>query len=44
MIWIWLVLVLEQLEALAAALGLPHLAGLFCHIAVAFGMVGPCQP
>ncbi len=42
--WIWLVLFLEHMEAVAAALGLTDLAGQLCRIAVAFGMIGPCQP
>ena len=41
---IWLVILLEHLEALFATLGLPHLAGIVCHLAVDFGMIGPCQP
>lgn len=41
---IWLVLILENLEHLAAALGRPDLAGAACHLAVALGMIGPCQP
>jgi hypothetical protein len=41
---IWLVVVLEQLEHLAALLGLVDLAGQACHIATAFGMYGPCLP
>lgn len=41
---IWLILILEQLEYLAAQLGLVELAGAACHLAVAFGMYGPCQP
>jgi len=43
MIWSWLVVLLEQLEALAATLGRPDIAAQFCHLASAFGMIGPCQ-
>jgi hypothetical protein len=41
---IWLILILEQLEHLAALAGLTDVAAAACHLAVAFGMFGPCQP
>jgi hypothetical protein len=40
----WIVLMLERFEALAASLGQMELAGQICHVAAAFGMVGPCLP
>jgi hypothetical protein len=38
----WLVVLFEWLEGLLASLGLPHLAAIACHVAVAVGMIGPC--
>lgn len=40
---IWLILILEQLEYLAAQAGLIELASWACRFAVALGMYGPCQ-
>lgn len=40
---IWLILLLERLEYLAALAGQLELASWACHFAVALGMYGPCQ-
>jgi hypothetical protein len=42
MFWIFIA-VLEQIEAAAAAAHLISLSSAACHLAMVFGMLGPCQ-